>query len=83
VNARALLAIPIVCGLAGIAMLVVSNVMYVRRTRTSPFNGPFWLRRTVLTPREYLLNRLGFGLALAVLPLMLVAGLLIRSLSPK
>jgi hypothetical protein len=79
VTGRALLimAIPLLCGIAGIGLLVASNVMYARRTHDPQLLGRFWLHRTLLTPREHLLNRVGFSLAVATIPLILAAGLLI------
>jgi hypothetical protein len=79
VSGRALLiiAIPLLCGVAGIGLLVASNVMYARRTHDPQLLGRFWLHRTLLTPREHLLNRVGFSLAVATIPLILAAGFVI------
>jgi uncharacterized membrane protein len=63
-------------GVIGITLLVISNVSYFRRTRDQSFGGGrFWLRADVLTRREYLMNRGGFGLAVVGLVGMLSAPL--------
>jgi hypothetical protein len=63
-------------GVVGVTLLIISNVSYFRRTRDQSFwGGRFWLRADVLTRRECLMNRAGFGLAVAGLVGMLSAPL--------
>jgi hypothetical protein len=50
--------------LVGFAMLVVSNQAYYRRTRDPDYGNKFWLRKSILNRQEYVLNRVGFVLAI-------------------
>ncbi len=63
-------------GVIGITLLIISNVSYFRRMHDQAFGGGrFWLRADVLTRREYLMNRSGFGLTVAAIIAMLSAPL--------
>jgi hypothetical protein len=58
-----------VCAVAAAAvvgevLLWTSNQAYYCRTKDPKYFRRFWLYRELLTPREYLLNRLGLSLVL-------------------
>ena len=57
----------IVIAAIGVALLCVSLVMYQTRTHDEKFLTRFWLGRRLLTSREYVLNRVGFTLAVSVI----------------
>ena len=62
-----MLILEVVIAAIGIALLSVSLVLYQTRTHDEKFFTRFWLSRSLLTSREYVLNRLGFALAVAVI----------------
>ena len=74
--------VPTIPAVGGIVLLVVSNVIYARRTQDPELRTRFWLPKARLTPREYILNRLGFALAVATLPLLALVGVLLASMRP-
>ncbi len=47
----------------GIALLIVSNLRYYRRTGDNCFRW-LWIEREKMTPQELLLNRLGVAMTL-------------------
>jgi hypothetical protein len=47
----------------GLALLLLSNLMYVRRTHDQDYLKRVWLAKRMLTDQEYLLNRAGFVIA--------------------
>jgi uncharacterized protein YjeT (DUF2065 family) len=52
----------------GLVFLIVSNIMYFRRTHDIKW---FWLAKHLLTAPEYILNRFGFALTVAGLVALL------------
>ena len=53
--------ISIILFIIGLILLIVSNVMYYRRTRDKDYIKKFWLSKSILTKSEYYLNRVGFA----------------------
>lgn len=51
----------------GFGLLTSSLVLYQSRTHDKNFFTRFWLSRGLLTFREYVLNRVGFALVIAVI----------------
>ena len=49
----------------GVALGVLSLVLYWRRTHDRTFWSRLWLSRGLLTRSEYVLNRIGFAIAIA------------------
>ncbi len=47
----------------GLILLIISNAMYTTRTKENTLTK-FWLGKDILIKNEYILNRVGFGLAL-------------------
>lgn len=56
--------LPFAVAAVGLVSLGVSNAMYFARTHDQDFLRRFWLGREILTQSEYILNRVGFALAL-------------------
>jgi hypothetical protein len=56
--------IGITIGLVGLALGILSLVLYWRRTHDRQLWERLWLSRGSLSPSEYVLNRLGFAIAL-------------------
>ena len=56
----------IMIGVIGLAMLSVSLVHYQMRTHDEQLFTRFWLSKGLLTSREYVLNRVGLALTVAV-----------------
>lgn len=55
----------------GLILLIVSNIMYFARSKDNRLLQ-FWLKKDILTPREYRLNRGGLGLwVLGILLIMI------------
>jgi hypothetical protein len=52
-------------GTVGIALGILSLVLYWRRTHDREFWSRLWLSRGLLTRSEYVLNRVGFAIAIA------------------
>jgi hypothetical protein len=61
---QVLTVLPFAVAAIGLVLLGVSNGTYFIRTHDRDFLRQFWLKRESLTRCEYLLNRLGFILAL-------------------
>jgi hypothetical protein len=57
----------IVLAMIGLGLLAASLFMYQTRTHDEKFFTRFWLGKDLLTFREYVLNRLGFVLTVAVI----------------
>lgn len=53
--------------MAGLALAILSLVLYWRRTRDREIWSRLWLSRGLLTRSEYVLNRIGFAIAIAAL----------------
>jgi len=51
----------------GFGLLSLSLFLYQSRTHDEKFFTRFWLSRGLLTLREYVLNRVGFALVIAVI----------------
>jgi hypothetical protein len=59
--------IGIVMVIIGLPLLLLSNVMYYKRTQDKGIMSRFWLSRNILSRNEYILNRIGFFLVLIAL----------------
>jgi hypothetical protein len=55
----------------GLVILGISNIMYFRRTKDKHFSR-FWLGKNLLFKSEYLLNRIGFSIAVAAIVFMVI-----------
>jgi len=53
----------------GIILLIVSNIMYFKRTKDQQLSR-FWLGKELLTQNEYVMNRGGFVLTLVSIVVM-------------
>jgi hypothetical protein len=62
----------------GVVLLIASNFVYYNRTKDPHYDRRFWLGKDLLTSGEYLLNRLGFWLAIAGIALMILFGVAFR-----
>lgn len=56
----------------GAVFLLLSNMLYYRRTREKYYLKRIWLPKHVLTTTEYILNRSGFALAYGILSVWIV-----------
>ncbi len=59
----------------GFILLVISLVMYYSRTKDEKFGKRFWLKKDLLSKKEYALNRSGFWLAILGIVLMYMFGI--------
>mgnify|MGYP001094063401 CR=1 FL=1 len=48
--------------LTGLAVVLASFVLYIRRTKDIKAVIFFWQKRLQLTPQEFIVNRIGLGL---------------------
>ena len=66
----------------GLILLIVSNFMYFTRSKDTQLLQ-FWLKKDVLTPREYWLNRGGLGFTIIGIILMMMFICVILMLEPR
>jgi cbb3-type cytochrome oxidase subunit 1 len=60
----------IVLAFTGLVLVGFSNILYFKRTKAKPLQR-FWLGKELLTRNEYILNRLGFWMAVTGIVAML------------
>lgn len=68
----------LIIAILGIALIAASLASYYRRTRDPLVFRAFWMKRDVLTPGEYALNRAGFWIAAAAMAVMSAVLCLVR-----
>ena len=66
-------------GVSGLVLLIFSNGMYYGRTLDKDYGRRFWLSKSIATRREYILNQIGFWLALSSILLLFAFLLVVRS----
>ncbi len=71
--------LPLGVGVVGLALIVVSIVMYYVRTRDEQLFQRFWLGKDLLSDLEYWMNRIGFGLSIAAIIWLLLLRLVLRT----
>ena len=50
----------------GFLLLILSNIMYMRRTHDKDYLRRVWLSKEILTDKEHLLNRTGFAITYGI-----------------